>query len=107
MILADFCEDSTQSIFTILGSGNSKVKNMIQYYDSCNGTNPFNASISVAQSALSWMSGNVTELVSESGYCANDTNLLSSRFYIDDMYQQLGSFIDKMNCSSITPQYQR
>jgi hypothetical protein len=80
---------------------------MIQYYGTCNGTNPFNASIATAQTALTWMSGNVSGLIKADGFCSDDVNLTSSRSYIDDMNVQLGEFIGLMNCISITPQCQR
>jgi hypothetical protein len=108
MVMSDFCADSARSIMTIIGpDGEGQARQLVSHYSSCSGSNPFNADISSAQSAILMLSGNITEQLSSSGNCPNEPNLINSQVYINDMHTQLGLIKDGLNCSSISPQYDR
>lgn len=71
------------------------------YYGTCNGTNPFDESLSSAYDAVNDLNSSITFLVQPGGLCENDPYLLACYPSIDDIYTNLTVISDGIQCQPI------
>lgn len=75
------------------------------YYSTCNGTNPFDESISLSYEALNDLNTSITILVRPGGVCENNPYLLSCFGPINDMYANLTIITDNTVCEPLQSEW--
>lgn len=75
------------------------------YYGTCNGTNPFDESISSSYEALYDLNTSITFLVSPGGLCENNPYLLSCYGPINDMFANLTIITENIACDPLQEEW--
>lgn len=103
MVLSDFCQDPYTLLVDQVAS-NGTVHDLLAYYSSCNGTDPFAADLALAQTAANALASNVSAALASNGSCSGDVHLLQSQTYIADMQSQVSGIGASLACPSLTQQ---
>lgn len=103
MVLSDFCA-APYSLLADVVVSNGSVHDLVAYYGSCNGTDPFAADLSLAQSAVQALAGNVSAAVAANGSCPSEPHLLQSQSFIADMGGQIAAMNASLACHSLSGQ---
>lgn len=75
------------------------------YYGTCNGTNPFDESITAAYEAVDDLNASITFLVQPGGQCEGNPYLLACYPSIDDIYSNLTVISDDIQCAPIQDEW--
>jgi hypothetical protein len=75
------------------------------YYGTCNGTNPFDESLTAAYIAVDDLNASITFLVQPGGLCENNPYLLACYPAIDDIYANLTSISADIACEPIQDEW--
>ena len=96
--MGDFCQAPTNNLISI--TPDSAVEEAT-YFGTCNGTNPFDESVSDAYSAVQELQGAVNALTAPGASCDGNTYLLACLPVIEDMYTELDSIERDMSCGPL------
>jgi hypothetical protein len=75
------------------------------YYGTCNGTNPFDESLTAAYEAVDDLNASITFLVQPGGLCENNAYLLACYPSIDDIYSNLTAISAGIACEPIQDEW--
>jgi hypothetical protein len=97
-VLADFCIAPTDNAISVTPDS---ALDVATYYGTCNGTNPFDESLTSAYEAVNDLNASITFLVQPGGLCENNPYLLACYPSIDDIYSNLTFISDGIQCQPI------
>ena len=103
MVLSDFCAAPYSLLADVIVS-NGTVHDLVAYYSACNGTDPFAADLSLAETAVQALASNVSAAVAANGSCPSEPHLLQSQPLIADMGSQVAAMRASLACASLSGQ---
>lgn len=104
-ILADFCMEPTKNLLSLLGG---TMKETMQYYTQCIGTNPLKDPLNIAKSALEDLAQSVETMYNYNNpynQCYRDPHIASMADTIADIAGQMDIISCELSCDNIAPQW--
>ena len=96
--MGDYCEAPTDNLIMITPDS---VVEEATYFGTCNGTNPFDDSVTEANDAVQSLELSITSLTAAGAPCENNPYLLACLPIIEDMYAELDEIEHDMSCSPL------
>jgi hypothetical protein len=96
--MGDFCEAPTDNLISITPDS---VQTEAIYFGTCNGTNPFDESVSEAYEAVQDLEQAINVLTALGGTCEGNTYLLECLPVIADMYTEIYDIEVDMSCGPL------
>lgn len=97
-IMGDFCEAPTDNLISITPDS---VVEEATYFGTCNGTNPFDESVTEAYDAIRSLELSVITLTDPGGICEGNAYLLDCLPVISDMYTEIDSIEENIRCEPL------
>jgi hypothetical protein len=101
-VLADFCMAPTDNTLSVTPDS---ALDVATYYGTCNGTNPFAASLSDAYAAVNALNTSLAVLTGSGGSCEGNPFLLACYPAVDAIYGELASIDGNIACEPIQEQW--
>ena len=97
--LGDFCIDPTASVASAIGD-DSEVKQSVEYYSTCQGTNPLHQELSKSYLARDYL-GAAINIELRDRVCRDDPNLIDAMRALSNMHVHFEWIADELNCDQL------
>lgn len=102
-VLGDFCVTPTDNIRSLVKG--TSFSGVVNYYSSCDGSNPLQSTIDSAQTALSALNQTLHGLTNSTGPCQGDSYLLDAITLVPLAQADYDSIVNQFACVPIRDQY--